>query len=137
MLCRTSLFIVVFFMCPISLFITILLCHVTFYKHFYIYIYIIIILYKTSMSIFVFYKMSTSILQFLSIQFLLKLTSDSTTFKVAVSHFVFTHVEPCIFRVLNFLSSMIFVCMSCFDWSDRFCSVICFTCLFVKRPGEF
>ncbi len=38
-----------------------------------------------------------------------------------------------IFRVLNFLSSVIFVCMSCFDWSDKFCLVICFTCLFVKR----
>ncbi len=39
------------------------------------------------MSIFAFYKISKSILQFLS-----RLTSDSTTFKVAVSHFVF---YPC------------------------------------------
>ncbi len=51
---------------------------------FYIYIYIIIIMYKPFMSIVAFYKISKSILQFLS-----RLTSDSTTFKVAVSHFVF------------------------------------------------
>ncbi len=47
------------------------------------------------MSIFVFYKISTSILTiFITfwrhfLQVLSKLTSDSTTFKVAVSHFVF------------------------------------------------
>ncbi len=23
-----------------------------------------------------------------------------------------------------------------FDWSDKFCLVVCFTCLFVKRPGD-
>ncbi len=61
------------------------------------------------MSIFIFYKILTSILQFYKIltflQFLSRLTSDSTTFKVAVSHFVF---YPCgalsyIFGFLNVL----------------------------------
>ena len=55
------------------------------------------------MSIFVFYKISTwsSILQFLHkilihfLQVLSRLTSDSTTFKVAVSHFVLYPCGPC------------------------------------------
>ncbi len=51
------------------------------------------------MLIFVFYKISMSILQIFIrfrchfLHFLSRLTSYSTTFKVAVSHFVFTHVE--------------------------------------------
>ncbi len=60
------------------------------------------------MSIFIFYKISTSIFtrfwrHFL--QFFSRLTSDSTTFKVAVSHFVFypcgALVMACVLKTLN------------------------------------
>ncbi len=87
-----------FFLCPISLFIRILLRHITFYKYFIYKMYITIIFYETFMSIFVFYNISTSTLQFFIrvwrhfLQFLSRLTSYCTTFKVAVSHFVF---YPC------------------------------------------
>ncbi len=54
-----------FFLCPMSLFIRNLLRHVTFYNTLYILMYIIIIFNKVFMSMFVFYKISTSILQFL------------------------------------------------------------------------
>ena len=52
------------------------------------------------MSIFIFYKISTSILQIFIrfwrhfLQFLWKLTSDSTTFKAACHTSFFTRVEP-------------------------------------------
>ncbi len=54
------------------------------------------------MSIFVFYKISTSILQFYKIwchflQFLSRLTSDYTTFKVAMSHFI---LYPCVALII-------------------------------------
>ncbi len=63
MLCHTSLFVV--FICLLSLFIRILLNHITVYNVIYIYIYIIIISYETFVSTLVFYKISTSNLQFL------------------------------------------------------------------------
>ncbi len=47
------------------------------------------------------------------LQFLSRVTSDSTTFKVAMSHFVFTHVKPCIYFRTTTLGSMSIVQSSC------------------------
>ena len=99
MLHHTSLFIASPFLHPRSFFVRNLLRHVTFHNTFYICIYIIhvtLFYIKAFMSNFVFYKISTSILQFFIrfwrhfLQFLSRLALDSTTFTVTVSHLLFS-----------------------------------------------